>query len=82
MSIFGFLPKSRMHADDEGGLAMKNIMDDIKMMVNADVKICLFFNFLSCFLSINSSNKRGRKKVLLTNYCFNVNIIVKVNVSP
>jgi len=39
-----------MHADDEGWLVMKNIVDDIKkMMVNVDVKICLFFNFLSCF---------------------------------
>ena len=71
MSNFGFLPKSRVHADDEGWLAMKNIMDDIKMMVNVDVKICLFFNFLyQLLLSINSSNKRGRKKVLFSGLLF------------
>ena len=71
MSNFGFLPKSRMHADDEGWLTMKNIMNDIKMMVNADVKICLFFNFLyQLLLSINISNKRGRKKVLFSELLF------------
>jgi len=61
MSIFDFLPKSRMHADDEGWSAMKNIMDDIKMMVNVNVKICLFFNFLSCFFVYKYFKQKGKK---------------------
>ena len=70
MSNFGFLPKSRVHADDEGWLVMKNIVDDIKMMVNVDVKICLFFNFLyQLSYYINVQIKGGEKRFLLVVLC-------------